>query len=139
MRYASRSCAISDVDDAVQEVLLALSRSLRVLRHVRALTTWMFRVVRRTCHRMARVALRVDLWDDDRLAAVVGPLSDDALRLSLARALQSLPAHHLQVVLLRDVEELTIGEIAARLGESRAAVKSRLHRARELAREYLVS
>ncbi|WP_322789346.1 RNA polymerase sigma factor [Paraburkholderia diazotrophica] len=41
--------------------------------------------------------------------------------------------------LLRDLEELTIGEIAARLGLSVPATKSRLHRARTLAREYLLA
>jgi DNA-directed RNA polymerase specialized sigma24 family protein len=43
------------------------------------------------------------------------------------------------VLLLRDFEELTIGEIAVRVGDSPAAVKSRLHRARTLAREYLLA
>jgi DNA-directed RNA polymerase specialized sigma24 family protein len=40
--------------------------------------------------------------------------------------------------LLRDFEELTIGEISAELGLSAAAKKSRLHRARTLAQEYLL-
>ena len=34
------------------------------------------------------------------------------------------------MVLLRDFEKLTIGEIAQRLGEQPGVVKSRLHRAR---------
>lgn len=34
--------------------------------------------------------------------------------------------------------ELTIAEIAERLGEQPGAIKSRLHRARELVREYMV-
>lgn len=37
-----------------------------------------------------------------------------------------------------DFEELTIAEIAQRLGEPPGAVKSRLHRARELVREYML-
>ena len=64
---------------------------------------------------------------------------DNALRIDLARALESLPAHYLEVVLLRDFEELTIGEIAERLNEKAPAVKSRLHRARMLVREYMLS
>jgi RNA polymerase sigma factor (sigma-70 family) len=52
--------------------------------------------------------------------------------------LESLPAHYLDVVLLRDFEEMTIAEIAARLGQQPGAVKNRLHRARELVREYLL-
>ena len=39
--------------------------------------------------------------------------------------------------MLRDVEELTINEIAERLGRTREAVKGNLHRARLLLREYL--
>ena len=42
-------------------------------------------------------------------------------------------------MLLRDFEELTIAEIAARLGQPAGAVKSRLHRARALVREYLLA
>jgi RNA polymerase sigma factor (sigma-70 family) len=64
---------------------------------------------------------------------------DDELRIDLANALESLPAHYLEVVLLRDFEELTIAEIAAQLGEQPGAIKSRLHRARELVREYMLS
>lgn len=41
-------------------------------------------------------------------------------------------------VLLRDFEELTIAEIAERLDEQPGAIKSRLHRARELVREYMI-
>lgn len=60
------------------------------------------------------------------------------LRVELIRALESLPADYLNVVLLRDFAELSIAEIAAETGDTVAAVKSRLHRARQLAREYLI-
>jgi DNA-directed RNA polymerase specialized sigma24 family protein len=42
------------------------------------------------------------------------------------------------VLLLRDLEDLTIWEIAGRLGVTREAAKSRLRRARALVREYLI-
>ncbi|WP_430539918.1 RNA polymerase sigma factor, partial [Salmonella enterica] len=57
----------------------------------------------------------------------------------MARALRSLPAHYLDVILMRDFEELTIAEISSQLNVSVGAVKSRLHRARELIRESLIS
>ena len=56
----------------------------------------------------------------------------------MAAALESLPAHYREIIVLRDLNEMTIGEIADQLNESRAAVKSRLHRARQLTREYLL-
>ncbi len=65
-------------------------------------------------------------------------LTDNDLRIDLAAALESLPAHYLEVVMLRAFEELTIAEIAERLGEQPGAIKSRLHRARELVREYMI-
>ena len=51
---------------------------------------------------------------------------------------QSLPATHREVVLLRDFEEMTIGEISNRIGLGREATKSRLRRARVLLRDYLL-
>lgn len=39
---------------------------------------------------------------------------------------------------LRDIEELSIDEIAAVLGLTRESVKARIHRARMLIREYLI-
>ena len=53
-------------------------------------------------------------------------------------ALQSLGEHYRSVILLRDVEERTMDEIAAALGVTRQATKARLRRARGPAREYLV-
>jgi RNA polymerase sigma factor (sigma-70 family) len=84
-----------------------------------------------------RVALRP--YDEAAVDAWLARRDDDALRRDLASAIESLPAHYREVLLLRDFEEQTIGEIAARVGDGPAAVKSRLHRARTLAREYLLS
>jgi RNA polymerase sigma-70 factor (ECF subfamily) len=42
-----------------------------------------------------------------------------------------------EVILLRDMEQLTIGEVADHLRITREACKSRIHRGRALLREYL--
>ena len=42
------------------------------------------------------------------------------------------------MILLRDIEELSIDEIAGVLGLTRESVKARIHRARMLIREYLI-
>ena len=138
-RYARRSCrSTSDAEDAVQETLFVLYRHLASLRQASHISTWLFTVVRRQCQRLSRSMLGtpVDLAqvaDDGRLA--LRPTAD--LRIDVANAIQSLPDHYRQVVLLRDVKELTINEIAQRLGLTREAAKARLHRARQLIREYL--
>jgi RNA polymerase sigma factor (sigma-70 family) len=136
-RYAQRSCLISDVDDAVQEVLLVLSRYVGRVRSAASLARFLFQVMRRECRRLARKSLRIDLWDEARTEAIVARLPPPELRLEIVAAIQSLPEHYRDVLVLRDFEELTISELAARLELTRAAVKSRLHRARELVREYL--
>lgn len=138
-RYAQRHCLVSDVDDAVQEALLVLSRRLGSLRALAAFSGWLFRVVQRECRRLARLALQHDPYDEARLEHWLAVQPTDTLRLELAAALESLPADYREAILLRDFEELSIAEIAARLALTPAAVKSRLHRARTLAREYLLA
>lgn len=138
-RYAQRHCLVSDVDDAVQEALLVLSRRLHQLRALAAFSGWLFRTVQRECRRLGRIALRYDPYDEAKLEDWLDRHGNDELRIELSRALQSLPPHYREVLLLRDFEELSIAEIAARLGLTVAATKSRLHRAREMAREYLLA
>ncbi|MBL8507822.1 MAG: sigma-70 family RNA polymerase sigma factor [Chitinimonas sp.] len=138
-RYARRHCHVSDVDDAVQESLLIISRKVTSLKATVAFSSWLFTIIKRECHKLGRMMFRHEPLEDEMAEQQLARRTDDALRIDLAHALESLPAHYLEVVLLRDFEELTIAEIAERLGEQPGAVKSRLHRARELVREYLLS
>jgi RNA polymerase sigma factor (sigma-70 family) len=136
-RYARRHCHVSDVDDAVQESLMILARKVKGLKAAAAFSSWLFIVIKRECRRLQRLMLRHEPLDEDVADRQIASRSDASLRIDLANALESLPAHYLEVILLRDFEELTIAEIAERLGQQAGAVKSRLHRARELVREYL--
>ena len=138
-RYAYRHCYASDVDDAVQESLLVVSRKVKGLKAAAAFSSWLFTVIKRECRKLERMMFKHDPLPDELAEEQMLCRDDVALRIDLAKALESLPAHYLEVVLLRDFEELTIAEIAERLGEQQGAVKSRLHRARELVREYMLS
>lgn len=138
-RYARRHCHASDVDDAVQESLLTISRKVKGLRAAAAFSSWLFVVIKRECRRLERMMFKHESLDDELIEQQLVSRTDDALRVDLANALESLPAHYLEVILLRDFEELTIAEIAERLGEQSGAIKSRLHRARELVREYMIA
>ena len=137
-RYARVNCRAGDVDDAVQDALVILHRRIGTIRMAAALSGWMFAVVRRECLRLARKAhimpASLDVLDNDPRFAT-RPAAE--LRLDLAAAIGSLPGHYREVIMLRDVEELTIDEIAGRLSLTREATKARLHRARTLVREYL--
>ena len=136
-RYAEHHCVVNDVEDAVQESLFTVSRRLTDLRQLECFTSWLFRIVKRECNRLKR-GLRAfahePITDDIAATAVV---ESRALARDLSAALESLPAHYREIVLLRDLEGLTIEELADRLALTRQATKARLHRARALAREYL--
>eukprot|EP01031_Cornospumella_fuschlensis_P039673 gene39673-48303_t len=111
-RYAQRHCLVSDVDDAVQEAMLVLSRKLQSVRTLAAFSGWLFQVVKRACRRLGRQAFQYDPYDEAAVDQWAARHSTDALRLDLVRALQSLPPQYLEMLLLRDFEELSIAEIA---------------------------
>ena len=136
-RYAARNCRAADIDDAVQETLL-LYRRVGTLRAVTSFSAWLFSVARRACYRLLRRSLGwAETPAEDAEARLVHLPADD-IRLDLSRAIQSLPQHYREVILLRDIEEFSIDEIAGVLGLTRESVKARIHRARLMIREYLV-
>jgi RNA polymerase sigma factor (sigma-70 family) len=136
-RYAEYHCVINDAEDAVQESLIQASRRIGDLRVVESFSSWMFRIVKRECNRLKRGVRMLTgsaITEDIEPVARFEPVE---LRHDVAAALRALPAHYREVILLRDLEGYAIEEIAAHLGLNREAAKSRLHRARVLAREYL--
>ncbi|MCB1553712.1 MAG: RNA polymerase sigma factor [Xanthomonadales bacterium] len=138
VRYAERHCSVNDIEDAVQETLLIASRQIRQLRVVEAFNGWLFRIVKRECDRMKRFwRTHVHDYDPERPMEQPVQVPVDELRQDLLCAIESLPAHYREVLLLRDVQEYTIDEICAATELTREAAKARLHRARVLVREYL--
>lgn len=138
-RYAAQTChASDDINDAVQEALWVLYRRIGTLRTVTAFSGWLFAIVRRECWRLARKVMGqpTDLEEVENSEKFAKRPAME-LRIDLARAIESLPDHYRAVILLRDMEELTIDEIATALGKTREATKANLHRARLLLREYL--
>lgn len=140
-RYARRQChRASALEDVVQEAMIVVYRRVGTVRDPAALAGWLLRVVGRLCMLPALAWLRStedNVSEEEERALATRPVDD--LRLDLARALESLPAIYREVILLRDMEQLTIGETAERLEITREAAKSRLHRARGLVREYLAT
>lgn len=136
-RIAHGECAsTTDAEDAVQESLWLVYRRIGALRTVGSFGAWMFSIVRRECQRlMRRMRGQVALPDDDHRIFAYYTRPD--LRVDLAAAIQSLPDKYREAIVLRDFEENTITEIAEALRLTRAAVKSRIHRGREMIREYL--
>ncbi len=138
-RYAAYKCQASTaVDDVVQEALIVLHRRVHTVRSLATLGAWLATIVARLCLLPALLFIKgVDDLRSIEDSLRFSRLSTHDLRIDLVRALESLSEPDRQIVLLRDFEELTIAEIADVLGLTRAATKSRLHRARTLMREFL--
>jgi len=136
-RFAEFHCAINDAEDAVQDSLFIVSRKIGDLRNLEVFTSWLFRIVKRECNRYKRAKaalMQVPITED-----IEGPHYPEqkGLARDVAMALESLPVHYREIILLRDLDGFSIQEIMVKLQLSKEACKARLHRARALAREYL--
>jgi RNA polymerase sigma factor (sigma-70 family) len=131
-RFAHALCATpADAEDAAQEALIVLYRKIGTLRASAALASWMFRIVRNECLRRARLAIR----SREAVADTAMPSAEDAVldRLEaerIAAAIAALPADQRRVLIMRDIQGHSGRTVAAALGLSVAAMKSRLRRAR---------
>jgi RNA polymerase sigma factor (sigma-70 family) len=137
-RFARTLCSTpEDAEDAAQEALVILYRKIGTLRAAAAIASWTFQIVRRECMRRTRLTFRVPMPDTR-----VEPSAEEAAlaRLEMERvvmSIASLPADQRAAVVLRDIQGLSTAATAEVLGLSRAAMKSRLHRGRELLRLWL--
>lgn len=137
-RFAHTLCSTpEDAEDAAQEALIVLYRRIGTLRATAALASWVFQIVRNECLRRSRIALRAPAFS----GAVESSAEDAALaRIEIERIVDSiteLPPDQRVVLVLRDIHGLSGAATARALGLSRAAMKSRLHRAREALRSQL--
>ena len=136
-RYAEYHCVVNDIEDAVQETLFMASRRMRDLRSVESYTSWIFRIVKRECNRMRRgwrMATNQEI--DERIQPIAARTPLD-WRVQVARMMAAMPPAYRTILLLRDIEGRTLQELAQALDLTLPAAKSRLHRARMLARGLL--
>ena len=137
-----------DAEDVLIEALLKAYRHLDQLRESAAFRAWLAQIAKRVCWQLKqRESLRPllqlsTLEDEGREVPGHEPppdaqLAQQEMKQVLNQAMDALPALYRPVYELCDVEDLRGGEVAHRLGISRAAMKSRLHRARDLVRTHL--
>ncbi len=145
-RYGLHVCRTTeDAEDAVHETLWAATRAIRTFRGTAtSIASWMFTIVRRECLRLLerhRRTAALDTSEDELLTELIDPSDAVALKRRvelLASALADLDPLHREVILLRDIQELSAPEAAQQLGISIDALKSRLHRARVNLREHVL-
>jgi RNA polymerase sigma factor (sigma-70 family) len=146
VRYAMRLClSPEDAEDATQEALLALSRYIGSLREVAALSSWLFLAVRTHCLRLARRSIRHVLsLDGDSPFSLEGPnpeeqFVDRQLRHRVAIIVSEIDPGMRDVLIRSDVLGESAREAAEGLGLTADALKSRLHRARNVVKRRLLA
>ena len=155
--HLARRMVSNDVDaeDVTQDVLLQVVRKLPTFRGEAALPTWLHRItVNAAISHRRKQAVRESnrcrdpfdsLLEDEHLHGLArqGELTpDDQLvwretQRIVEKAIAGLPELYRTVFVLSDVDGLPNADVAERLELSLPAMKSRLHRARQLLRQSL--
>lgn len=142
-----------EAEDVAQEVFITVFKTISSFRGDSKLSTWLYRIaVNHSKNRIKYLARRHDRDRDELdessngVAGQIGgpmPTSPDRafegqqLEAVVRAAIGELDDDHRVVVVLRDLEDLTIEEICDITGLPDGTVKSRLHRARLVLRKKL--
>jgi RNA polymerase sigma-70 factor, ECF subfamily len=138
-----------DAEEVVQDAFWSVVRNIDTFRGESLLGSWIYRItanaayqkLRRAAHQRDEISLDqvLPILDDghhhldpsgDWSAQIDAPAIQSELREVLAAAIDELPANHRAVIVLRDVEGLSMAEVADALGITVATAKVRAHRAR---------
>ncbi len=122
-------------EDLVQETFLRVIRAIEQYRYPRSFKAWLYAIATnqaRDYFKRADVRRTVSSLDDDPgLFGVYDPRPEDGLIIDdevceVVAALQTLPQHQREVIVLRYYQELPLAEIAEALEIPVGTVKSRL-------------
>jgi RNA polymerase sigma-70 factor (ECF subfamily) len=128
-----------DADDVAQEVQLKVWMNLSSFRFDSSFRTWMVRIAINESLQLHRTTKRRRQGNVEELDGLAAP-TESAFQVcareeaahAIRRALQQLPSKYRQIVVLRDMGELTISEAAKSLNSTPQTVKTRLFRARRM-------
>jgi len=144
-----------DARDAVQDAFISAFRSIQKFEAGSKLSTWLHRIVINSALMKLRTRRRHPEEDLDELLprfqadghqlepSVEWAVSADEMverketRELVRKSIDELPESYRVVLLMRDIEEMSTDETAKGLGITPAAVKVRLHRARQALRTIL--
>lgn len=145
----------AEAEDVAQEVFISVFKTIDTFREESKFSTWLYRVAVNHCKNRIKYLARRHERDRDELdetsqqtngATAHSPtraappdraLQGAQLEKLLQDAIGNLDEDHRVVVVLRDVEDLSIEEICEITGLPDGTVKSRLHRARLVLRKKL--
>ena len=137
----------NDAEDLVQETYLKALRGFASFEPGTNFRAWMFQILRNTfwssCSKLERrMTVAMDLEEEGPAVAVENETPETVLMKRsdsslLQNAIDNLPVHYRETLLLCEVEEMSYREIAEILSIPTGTVMSRLSRARKAVRESL--
>src|SRR5690606_38900777 len=142
----SRVKSAAAADDLTQEVLLKVQQRLPQVHDPRRLMGWVIQIARNTVTDFYRSARPMEVFTEAHASAESGaPTASerdeaqlrDALGAYIRSVVHGLPAIYREAIVLTDYDGLTQVELAARLGLSKSAAKSRVQRARAMVHEQI--
>src|SRR5271168_5216875 len=136
-----------EAEDLVQETYMKALKGFSSFQSGTNFRAWMYRILRNTflTSQTGLKAAEFDVFDesDERMAGQDDGSSPETLLVArveqetIQRALEELPVHFCEVILLCDFEEMSYQEIGQTLGIPIGTVMSRLSRARKALRTIL--
>ena len=142
-----RLCADpSDAEEAAQDAFLAVWQGLPGFRGEASFSTWLYRLTVNACTDILRRRQRRSGRDGPLEEAETLPGREPSpqetverreLRAALEAGLRQLPEEYREALVLRELRQLSYGEIAAATGVELGTVKSRISRGRGLLRKFL--
>jgi RNA polymerase sigma-70 factor (ECF subfamily) len=123
-----------DARDATQDAFLSCYKNLAGFRGEAEFSTWMHRIAVNACYDLLRRRRQTVSLDEEPAEGAAVAVPDHADRAVAAadvqRALMTLPAEFRAVLIMHELQDLPLEEIAATLEIPVGTVKSRLHRGR---------
>lgn len=119
----------NEAEDATHDAALTAWRRFADLRDPDRFDAWFGRILANTCRDRLRARRRtIQLIEPEATASPGSDPSDASVRRQvLAGAIRTLSADHREVIVLRYYSDLTVDQIAERIGVNPGTVKSRLH------------
>lgn len=121
-----------DAQEATQEAFLSCFRHLERFRGDAAFSTWLHRIAVNACFDMLRRRPPVSSLDDEVIEPLPAPDHSEAVAAAtdVQRALLQVAEEFRAVLVMHDVQDLPLQDIAEALEIPVGTVKSRLHRGR---------